>query len=46
MANLARVLLRMGKKDQAREQFQAAASLDPRVIRQYGDLAAALGIVK
>lgn len=46
MANLARVLLRLGKKDQARNQFRAAASLDPRVFRQYGDLATALGVVK
>jgi sugar lactone lactonase YvrE/transglutaminase-like putative cysteine protease len=46
MANLCRVLLRMGKKDEARKLFQDAAEVDPRVVRQYGDLAAQLGIVK
>ena len=46
MANLSRVLLRMGKKDEARKLFRQAAALDPRVLRRYGDLAASLGIVK
>jgi hypothetical protein len=45
-ANLARVLLRMGKKEDAKKAFEEAAAADPRVIRQYGDLAAGLGIVK
>ena len=46
MANLARVLLRMGKKEEAKKAFEDAVSADPRVVRQYGDLAAKLGIVK
>jgi DNA-binding beta-propeller fold protein YncE len=46
MANLVRILLRMGKKEDARKLFQEAASIDPRVVRQYDDLAAKLGIVK
>jgi hypothetical protein len=46
MANLARVLLRMGKKEEAKKRFTDAASIDPRVVRQYGDLAASLGVVK
>ena len=46
MANLARVLLRMGKKEEAKKLFQDAASIDPRVLRQYGDLAASLGVMK
>jgi sugar lactone lactonase YvrE len=46
MANLARVLLRMGKKEDAKKLFQDAVSADPRVVRQYGDLAVSLGIVK
>ncbi len=46
MANLARVLLRMGKKEDARKLFQDAASADPRILRQHGDLAAGLGAGK
>jgi tetratricopeptide (TPR) repeat protein len=46
MANLSRVLLRMGRKNEAKKMFQEAAAIDPRVIRDYGDLAAGLGIVK
>jgi len=46
MANLAHVLLRMGKKEEAKKLFQDAVAADPRVARQYGDLAVKLGIVK
>ena len=46
MVNLSRVLLREGKKEESKKLFQNAAALDPRVIRQNGDLAAGLGIVK
>jgi hypothetical protein len=46
MVNLARVFLQMGKKEEAKQWFQNALALDPRVVRQYGDLAASLGIVK
>jgi DNA-binding beta-propeller fold protein YncE len=46
MANLARVLLQTGKKEEARKLFQEAASLDPRVVRQHADLAAKLGVAK
>jgi Flp pilus assembly protein TadD len=45
-ANLARVLLAMGKKKEAKKLFQDAAANDPRVIRTYGDLAADVGIAK
>lgn len=46
MSNLARVLLRSGKKDKAKKLFQEAASIDPRVNRRYCDLASELGLVK
>ena len=46
MVNLARVLLRLGKKQEAQKLFQDAVAADPRVVRQYDDLAAKLGIVK
>lgn len=46
MTNLARVLLRTGKKEEAKKLFLEAVSIDPRVLRQYGDLAASLGVVK
>jgi DNA-binding beta-propeller fold protein YncE len=46
MANLVHVLLRMGKKEEAKKLFQDAVAADPRVARQYGDLAVKLGIVK
>lgn len=43
MCNLARVLLLMDKKEEARKLFRRAAEIDPRVLRQYQDLTAALG---
>jgi DNA-binding beta-propeller fold protein YncE len=46
MTNLVRVLLRTGKKEEAKKLFLEAVSLDPRVVRQYGDLATSLGVVK
>jgi DNA-binding beta-propeller fold protein YncE len=46
MTNLVRVLLRTGKKEEAKKLFLEAVSLDPRVVRQQGDLAASLGVVK
>ncbi len=46
MANLSRVLLQMGRKDEAKKVLQEAAAIDPRVVRTYGDLAARLGVVK
>jgi len=46
MVNLARVALQTGKKEEAKKLFQDAAAIDPRVIRQYPDLASSLGIVK
>jgi Tfp pilus assembly protein PilF len=46
MVNLARVFLQMGKKEEAKQWFQNALALDPRVVRRYGDLAAGLGVVK
>jgi tetratricopeptide (TPR) repeat protein len=46
MANLARVLFRTGKKEEAKKLFLEAVSIDPRVVRKYGDLAASLGVVK
>jgi len=46
MVNLARIALQGGKKEAAKKLFQDAASIDPRVLRQYSDLAAGLGVVK
>ena len=46
MANLCRVKLREGKKDDARNIFKEAVAADPRVLRRYGDLAAELGVTK
>ena len=46
MVNLANVYFRMGKKDKAKKWFKDAAAIDPRVLRQYGDLAASLGVTK
>ncbi len=46
LANLARVLLKMGKKEEARKVFEAAAANDPRTLRRYGDLAVSVGAVK
>jgi hypothetical protein len=46
MANLARVLLRMGKKEEAKKLFQKAVSADPRQLRWSPDLVEALGFVK
>jgi Tfp pilus assembly protein PilF len=46
MVNLSRVFLQMGKKEEAKQWFRDALALDPRVARQYSDLAASLGPVK
>jgi tripartite motif-containing protein 71 len=46
MVNLSRVFLQMGKKEEANQWFRNALALDPRVVRQYGDLAASLGATK
>ena len=46
MVNLARVFLQMGKKEEAKQWFQNALALDPRVVRSYSDLAASLGVIK
>jgi Flp pilus assembly protein TadD len=46
MVNLSRVFLQMGKKEDANKWFRNAIALDPRVVHQYGDLAASLGVVK
>jgi tetratricopeptide (TPR) repeat protein len=46
MANLARVIEKTGNKEEAKKLFQEAAAIDPRVIRQYEDLASGLGVVK
>ncbi len=45
MVNLSRVFMQLGRKEDAKRWFQTALSLDPRVVRRYGDLAAGLGIV-
>jgi len=44
IVNLARVALQTGKKEESKKLFLAAAAIDPRVIRQYADLAASLGV--
>ena len=46
MVNLSRALLRTNKKEEAKKLLLDAAGIDPRVVRQNGDLAAALGVVK
>jgi len=46
MVNLARILLQQGKKEEAKKMFHNAVSIDPRMLRQYNDLAASLGISK
>jgi hypothetical protein len=46
IANLCRVRLRQGKKEEARNLFKEAVAADPRVLRRYGDLAAELGVTK
>jgi len=46
MVNLSRVLLQSGKKNEAKKWFQEAAAVDPRMIRQFDDLAASLGVSK
>jgi Flp pilus assembly protein TadD len=46
MVNLARTLLQTGKKEEAKKLFQDAAALDPRVLRQYADVAVSLELVK
>lgn len=44
IVNLARAALQGGKKEEAKKLFQEAAAIDPRVVRQYPDLAAGLGV--
>jgi DNA-binding beta-propeller fold protein YncE/tetratricopeptide (TPR) repeat protein len=44
MVNLTRVLLQSGKKEEAKKLFQDAATIDPRVVREYADLSAGLGV--
>ena len=44
MVNLSRVLMQSGKKETAKKLFQEAVAIDPRVIRQYADLAVNLGV--
>jgi Flp pilus assembly protein TadD len=46
MANLCRIRMREGKKDDARKLFKEAVAADPRVLRRYADLAAELGVTK
>ena len=46
MVNLARVLFQTGRQEEAKKLFREATAIDPRVLRQYGDLAASLGAVK
>lgn len=43
ICNMARVMLRLGKKEEARRLFMEAASIDPRVVRRYTDLSVVLG---
>jgi len=43
---LVRVFLQMGKKEEANQWFRNALALDPRMVRQYSDLAASLGAAK
>jgi len=44
LVNLARVAQQAGKKDDAKRFFHDAAEIDPRVVRQFPDLAAGLGM--
>jgi Flp pilus assembly protein TadD len=44
MVNLSRVLMQSGKKETAKKLFQEAVAIDPRVTRQYADLAVSLGV--
>jgi cytochrome c-type biogenesis protein CcmH/NrfG len=44
MVNMAAALQKLNKTDEARKRFQAAADLDPRVVRQYSDVASSLGM--
>ncbi|HEY6012078.1 MAG TPA: tetratricopeptide repeat protein, partial [Nitrospirota bacterium] len=46
MVNLSRVTAQVGKKEEAKKLLQGAAEIDPRVLRQYPDLASELGIIK
>ena len=46
MANLSRVLLRMGKKEEARKLFQKAVAADPRQLRWSPDVVEGLGLAK
>jgi Flp pilus assembly protein TadD len=44
MVNLARVALQKGKKEEAKKLFLDAMAIDPRMMRQYPDIAAGLGM--
>lgn len=44
MVNLARSLEKLKKTDEAKKFFQDAAAIDPRVVRQYSDIASSLGV--
>jgi DNA-binding beta-propeller fold protein YncE/tetratricopeptide (TPR) repeat protein len=44
MANLARVFMQTGKKDEAKKLLLDAASIDPRVLRKYPDLTEGLDV--
>jgi hypothetical protein len=46
MVNLARVLAQTGKQEEGRKLFEAAAQIDPRVLRKHKDLAVSLGVLK
>jgi DNA-binding beta-propeller fold protein YncE len=44
MVNLARSLQKLKKTDEAKKRLQDAAAIDPRVVRQYSDIASSLGV--
>ncbi len=46
MVNLVRVLSRMGRTDEAKKLFQKAVGINPRLPRQFPDIAASLGAGK
>lgn len=46
MVNLSRILQKRGKKAEAKQMLLDAAAIDPRVVRQFSDLAAELGAGK
>jgi tetratricopeptide (TPR) repeat protein len=46
MVNLARALSRMGKTEEAKKLFLEAAAIDPRLVKQFQDVGASVGIGK